>query len=63
MSGCGPGDGGVSEVHGRSHHVVELLRETVAELLFRAPRGPSLLADIAVPGEDLCQRPQFHAAM
>ena len=35
---------------------MELLRETVAELLFRAPRGPPLLADIAVPGEDLSQR-------
>ena len=41
----------------RSNHVAELLRETVAGLLFRAPRGPPLLADIAVPGEDLSQRP------
>lgn len=63
MSGRGPCDGRISEFHGRSDHVVELLRETVAELLFRPPRGPPLLADIAVPGEDLGQRPQFHMAM
>jgi hypothetical protein len=63
MSGRGPCDGGVSEVHGRSHHVVEPLWETVAQLLLRPPRGPPLLADIAVPKENLSQRPQIHAAM
>ncbi len=63
MSGRGACDVWVGEVHGRSNHVVELLREAVAELLFGAPRGPPLLADIAVPAEDLSQWPQFHAAM
>src|SRR5437764_11401454 len=58
-----PCDGRVGEVHGRSHHVVELLWQAVAELLFRAPRGPPLLADIAVPWENLSHRPQFQAAM
>jgi hypothetical protein len=57
MSGRISCDGRVSKVRGRSHHVAELLWETVAELLFRAPRGPPLLADIAVLGEDFSQRP------
>jgi len=50
-----PCDGRVGEVHGRSHHVAELLREAIAEVLFRAPRRPPLLADIAVPSENLGQ--------
>ena len=49
-------DGGIGEVDDRGHDRAEALGEAVFEPLPPSPRGPSLLADLAVAVKDLCER-------